>query len=93
MITLMLRSFAMPNWLNYDVSLPLAMRQCCRVDNINIAGESSLPSCNDGFPPILAKSMDPDESCGNAIVLTVLKDVVNNNYLSVVTCADVVTCC
>ncbi len=44
-------------------------------------------------PSDLSKSMDLDESYGNAIVLTVLKDVFNNNYLSVVTCADVVTHC
>ncbi len=37
--------------------------------------------------------MDPDESYGNTIVLTVLKDVVNNDYLSVVTCVDVVMHC
>jgi hypothetical protein len=44
-------------------------------------------------PSNLSKSMDPDESYGNAIVLTVLKDVVINNYLSVVTHADIVTRC
>ncbi len=41
----------------------------------------------------LSKSMDPDESYGNAIVLTVLKDVVTNDYLGVIMCADVVTRC
>jgi hypothetical protein len=59
MITLMLQSFAVPNWLNYNVSLPLATHQCCCVDDVNIAGELSLPSCGDGFPPILAKAWTP----------------------------------
>ncbi len=44
-------------------------------------------------PSDLSKSMDPDESYGKAIVLTVVEDVVNNNYLSVVTHADIVTHC
>jgi hypothetical protein len=44
-------------------------------------------------PSNLSKSMDPDESYGNTIVLTVLKDVVNNDYLSVVTRADVAMHC
>jgi hypothetical protein len=55
----MLHSFAMPNRLNYNVLSPLAMRQRCHVNNIDIAGESSLPSCDDGSPPILAKAWTP----------------------------------
>ena len=31
-----------------------------------------LPLCDDGFPLILVKAMDFDESYGNSIVLTVL---------------------
>lgn len=40
-----------------------------------------------------SKSVDTDESYGNAIVLTILKDVINNVYHSVGTRADVVTRC
>ncbi len=40
-----------------------------------------------------SKSVDPDESYGNAIVLTILKDVINNVYPSLGTCADVITRC
>jgi hypothetical protein len=52
----MLRLFAVPNQLNYNELLPLAMHQRCRVNNIGIAGELSSPSCNDGSPLILAKA-------------------------------------
>jgi hypothetical protein len=41
-------------------------------------------------PSNLSKSMDPNEFYGNAIVLTILKDVVNNVYLSVSMHVDVI---
>jgi hypothetical protein len=55
----MLRSFAVPNRPNYDVSSPIVKRQRCRVDDIDIVGESSSPSCDDGPPTILAKAWTP----------------------------------
>jgi hypothetical protein len=91
----MLRSFAVPNRPDYDVSLPIVTRRRCRVDDIDIVGESSSPSCDDGPRASydFSKSVDTDESYGNAIVLTILKDVINNVYHSVGTRADVVTRC
>ncbi len=55
----MLCSFAVPNWPNYDVLSPLVLLQRCRVNDINIAGESLLPLCDNGFPLILAKTWTP----------------------------------
>ena len=59
METPMLRSFAVPNRPNYDVSSPIVTRRRCRVDDIDIVGESSSPSCDDGPPTILAKAWTP----------------------------------
>jgi hypothetical protein len=73
-LTINVAFICMPNQPNYNFLLLFAMHQRCRVDKIDIAGESLLPSSNVGPPSNFSKSADPDESYGNAIVLIILKD-------------------
>ncbi len=82
-----------PNRPTYIFLLLFATRRRCRIDEINIARGVVVAIVRRRPPSDFSKSMDPDESYGNAIVLIILKDALTTITFSRYKRVDAVTRC